>query len=165
MIVIRPELPLDGEAIRHVIDAAFKQSAESILVDRLREDGDLVLSLIAEEDGVIVGHIAFSRLTVEDDDSRFPAVALAPLSVHPSCQGAGIGGSLVTAAHEMLRGRGERLAVVLGDPDYYARFGYRRDLAESFDSAYQSDELLAVAFADKPPRTGLLRYALAFAEL
>ena len=165
MIVVRPERPEDAEAIRQVVDAAFQQSAESILVDRLREDGDLVLSLVAEEDGAIVGHVAFSRLYVEDDDRRVPAVALAPLSVERSHQGAGLGARLVADAHAILRGRGETLSVVLGDPDYYSRLGYRRDLAEGFDSAYQSEQLQAIALAGDPPRRGLLRYALAFTEL
>jgi putative acetyltransferase len=65
----------------------------------------------------------------------------------------------------LLIARGERLSVVLGDPDYYGRFGYRRDLAEGFESGYQSDFLLAKAFVETIPRTGILRYPPAFAEM
>jgi putative acetyltransferase len=165
MTVIRPESPADIEPIRKLIAEAFGQTAEVVLVDQLREDGDLVLSLVAEEDGAVVGHIAFSRLRVANGDEDFPAVALAPLAVLPARQGAGIGGRLVTRAHELLREGGEMLSVVLGDPEYYGRFGYRRDLAEDYDSAYQSDALQALRLGGDAPRGGQLLYAFAFAGL
>jgi putative acetyltransferase len=165
MIVVRPEQPRDFEAIRTVIEAAFRQTAEVILVDQLREDGDLVLSLVAEKDGTVVGHVAFSRLRIVNGQREYAAVALAPLAVRPEDQGAGIGGQLVSTAHALLRAAGERLSLVLGDPEYYGRFGYRRDLAEGFDSDYQSDALQALSFDEEPPQAGELRYAFAFAEL
>jgi putative acetyltransferase len=165
MIEIRPEIAADIDALRQVVTAAFGQTAESLLVDDLRESGDLVLSLVAVDQGSVVGHVGFSRLLVEDGPGSFDAVALAPLAVHPDHQNQGVGKKLVLAAHDILSGTGELLSVVLGDPDYYGRFGYRRDLAAGFESAYQSDFLLALGFGDGAPRTGLLRYAPAFAEL
>jgi putative acetyltransferase len=165
MIAMRPETPADIPAIRRVIEAAFGQTAEVVLVDQLRDDGDLVLSLVAEDAGVVVGHIAFSRLEVEDAAARFDALALAPIAVHPSRQGEGIGSGLVRTAHDMLRQRGEHLIVVLGDPDYYQRFGYDRERAEGFESSYQSDSLMALALDGAAPRSGQLRYAFAFTEL
>lgn len=164
MIDIRPETAADAGSIREVADAAFRQTAEGLLIGALRESGDLVLSLVATDGAAIVGHIAFSRITVEGE-TPFAAVALAPLGVHPDHWDKGIGGRLVLAAHDVLAARGERLSVVVGDPDYYSRFGYRRDLAEGFESGYQSDFLLAVAFADGVPSTGILRYASAFADM
>jgi putative acetyltransferase len=165
MIAIRPETPGDIPAIRQVIEAAFGQTAEVVLVDKLREDGDLVLSLVAEDGGVVVGHVGFSRLYVEDENDRFAALALAPLAVVPSHQGEGIGSSMVAKAHDMLRRMGEKLVVVLGDPDYYERFGFQRDLAQGFESSYQGDALMALALDGAAPRTGELRYAFAFTEL
>jgi putative acetyltransferase len=165
MIVIRPEQPEDFEAIRTVIAAAFRQTAEAVLVDQLREDGDMVLSLVAEKDGTVVGHVAFSRVRILNGQWEYPAVALAPLAVRPQDQGAGIGGQLVSTAHALLREAGERLSLVLGDPEYYGRFGYRRDLAENLDSDYQSDALQALSFDEDPPPAGELRYAFAFTEL
>ena len=165
MIVIRPEVPADAGPIRQVIEAAFGQTAEVVLVDQLREDGDLVLSLVADDGGTVVGHIAFSRLQVEDEKDRFAALALAPLAVHPSRQGKGIGSGMVAKGHDMLRQMGEKLVVVLGDPDYYERFGYRRELAQGFESSYQSDALMALTFDGAVPRTGQLHYAFAFTEL
>jgi putative acetyltransferase len=165
MITIRPEQPKDLEGIRRVITAAFHQTAEVILVDQLRDEGDLVVSLVAEENGAVVGHIAFSRMKIVNGKSEFPAVALAPLAVLPERQGEGIGARLVTTAHEVLRKSGEKLSIVLGDPDFYGRFGYSRELAEDFDTDYQSDDLMALGLDGEVPRTGELHYALAFAEL
>jgi putative acetyltransferase len=166
MIEIRPETPADVHAIHKMVDAAFHQSSEGLLIDNLREGGDLVLSLVAVDGDRIVGHIGFARLKIDQPDfSSFDAVALAPLSVHPDHQDQGIGGDLIVAAHKILIAAGEKLSVVLGDPEYYGRFGYRRDIAEGFESGYQSDFLLARPFSEDFPRTGILRYPPAFSEM
>ncbi|WP_367226989.1 GNAT family N-acetyltransferase, partial [Mesorhizobium sp.] len=94
----------------------------------------------------------------------FAAVALAPLAVEPSFHGSGIGGALIREAHIRLRDAGETLAVVLGDPIYYGRFGYSHTRAENFESEYQGEALQALAWGDAP-EAGRLVYASAFTAL
>jgi putative acetyltransferase len=162
--VIRGATPGDRESIAALVERAFGQKDEAVLVDRLVADGDVVLELVAESDGRIVGHILFSRLIVEDGDSRFAAVALAPLAVEPEFQKTGVGRPLVGAAHGSLRAAGESLSVVVGDPAYYGRFGYAHDRAALFASDYQGEAMQALAWRAAPIR-GRLVYAPAFAEL
>jgi len=161
MFSIRVATPKDRESIRAVEEHAFGQAAEAGLVDALVSNGDAVLELVAEEEGIVVGHILFSRLMVEDGANVFPAVALAPLAVEPSLHGSGIGGALIREAHLRLKHSGEKLSVVLGDPDYYGRFGYDRSRAAAFDSTYQGDALQAQSWGDAPIN-GKLLYAKAF---
>lgn len=164
MISIRTSTPRDRDAIRLVEEHAFGQPVEAGLVDALVSGGDAVTELVAEEDGQVVGHILFSRLFVEADGAKFPAVALAPLAVEPSFHGTGIGGALVREAHVRLKEAGETLSVVLGDPEYYGRFGYDHQRAAGFDSDYQGYALQALAWGDAPAR-GRLVYAPAFSGL
>jgi putative acetyltransferase len=163
-ITIRPAEAADRAAIRTVVERAFGQPLEADLVDRLVADGDAVLELVAEVDGRIVGHVLFSRLTVEGSGPPFAAVALAPLGVDPDFQRTGIGCALIEAAHERLAAAGETLSIVLGDPAYYVRFGYRRRPAEGFSSDYQCEALQALVWG-LAPATGRLVYAPAFAGL
>jgi putative acetyltransferase len=161
MMSIRSATPRDREAIRLVEEHAFGQHAEAGLVDALVAAGDAVVELVAEEDGQVVGHVLFSRLYVQDGATSYPAVALAPLAVEPDFHRSGIGGALIREAHIRLKNAGETLAVVLGDPAYYGRFGYTHDRAAGFDSDYQSDALQAQAWGEAP-ETGRLVYAPAF---
>lgn len=163
-VIIRPEEPGDEAAIARIVEAAFGNPGEAQLVETLRADGDVVLSLVAERDGDIRGHILFSRLFVEKDGSRTPAVALAPLAVDPDHQGEGIGTALIDEAHLRLQQKGEILSVVLGDPDYYGKFGYAHERAKNFASDYQGEALQALAWNDAP-RDGQLVYARAFSAL
>lgn len=164
-VSIRPSRAADRAAIHRVEERAFGQPAEADLVDALVAAGDVVLELVAEKNGAIVGHILFSRLHVDGDGGRFAAVALAPLAVHPSVQRNGVGSALVTEGHARLRAAGERLAVVVGDPAYYGRFGYGRGPAEGFASLFQCEAMQALAWDDTAPRSGALAYAPAFGAL
>jgi putative acetyltransferase len=163
-VKVRRASPEDRQMIRALVERAFEQPLESVLVEFLVDDGDAVLELVAERDGAIVGHVLFSRLTVEEDGVGFPAVALAPIGVEPSAQRQGIGTALVKEAHRLLQEDGELLSVVVGDPVYYNRFGYRRELAELFVSDYQGDALQAIQWGDAP-LGGTLVYARAFGNL
>lgn len=163
-LVIRPAEPADRAGIRDVELQAFGQPAEADLVEALVAGGDPVLELVATQEGEIVGHILFSRLFVENGPDRFPAVALAPLSVKPKRQDSGIGTALVEAAHALLKDAGETLSVVLGEPSYYGRFGYAHERAAGFASDYQCEALQALAWADAPA-SGRLVYARAFSDL
>lgn len=164
MMSIRPATPRDRDAIRLLEESAFGQAAEAGLVDALVADGDCVVELVAEEEGQILGHILFSRLYVRDGGKDFAAVALAPLAVDPGFHGTGIGGALVREAHVRLKAAGERLSIVLGEPDYYGRFGYTHERAAGFDSEWQGEALQALAWGEAP-LAGRLVYATAFEAL
>ena len=163
-VVIRPAEERDRAGIHEVEERAFGQAGEAMLVDRLVADGDVVLELVAEREDRIVGHVLFSRLTVEENGEGFAAVALAPLAVDPDLHCEGIGSALVAEAHERLKQAGEKLSIVLGDPDYYGRFGYHRSNAEKFESDYQCYALQSLAWSEAPS-TGRLVYAPAFRAL
>lgn len=162
-VIIRPEEPQDRDAIRALLLSAFGGEIEARLVEALRAAGDVVLSLVAERDGAVRGHILFSRLMVRGEED-FPAVALAPLAVDPAHQREGNGTALVKDAHLRLQREGELLCVVLGDPAYYGRFGYSHERAAGFESVYQGEALQALAWG-AAPRTGRLEYAAAFRDL
>ena len=162
-VEIRPAELSDRAAIHEVVEQAFGQKLEAELVDRLVAGGDAVLELVAEADGRIVGHVLFSRLTVGNDDilSGRGARAAGRRSGVPEDghrRGARRGGASYLAA------AGEKLAIVLGDPAYYGRFGYRRRPAEGYSSDYQCEALQALAWGEAPA-TGRLVYAAAFAGL
>ena len=90
-LVIREAEAKDHDAIARLVEAAFGQRDEAVLVDRLRRDGDVVIELVATNEGELVGHIVFSRLAVEGGGSRFDALALAPEPEAPDRQRSGIG--------------------------------------------------------------------------
>ncbi|WP_165248833.1 GNAT family N-acetyltransferase [Paludisphaera soli] len=165
MTIIRPERPGDEAAIRDVIASAFPTEAEANLVDLLREAGRLSISLVAEVDGAIVGHVAFSPVTV---DSGATGAGLAPLAVHPSHRRTGIGGMLIQEGLAACRTAGVGWAVVLGEPRYYSRFGFRPapgvGLLDEYGGgdAFQAAEL---ARDGLPVGAGLVRYAPEFASL
>ena len=158
----------DDERIAFVVRRAFGGEAEVALVSDLRGDGDMMLELVAEREGAgIVGHVSFSRLVVRSTDREIRAVALAPLAVLPTHQRQGVGRALVTEALRRLRALEIDLAVVLGDPAYYAPFGFSSLLARLLQSPYSGDSLQAIEL-----KTGTLgkrawdvSYPPAFAKL
>lgn len=124
MAQIRRELPTDHAAVRDLHDRAFGQSQEGRLVDALRASAARRVSIVAEVDGRIVGHVYFSPVTVEHSAARLEGMGLAPLAVLPEFQRQGIGSQLVQRGLEECRELGEGFAVVLGHPEYYPRFGF-----------------------------------------
>jgi putative acetyltransferase len=161
MIVIRDERPEDGTAIRAVVEAAFGQPLEADLVDRLREDRDSVISLVADDGGVLVGHVMFSRM-----NAPFRALGMAPVSVAPQRQRSGIGGRLIREGLDRARRNGWQAVIVLGDPDYYRRFGFDPALTQGFESPYAGPYLMAMPLGGAmPTSSGRLEYAPAFAGL
>ncbi len=126
MTIIRPEALDDVSSIHTVNLRAFGQPAEARLVDELRKNQKLILSLVAEKEGNVVGHIAFSLMNaVNTPSSEFVVAGLAPMAVLPEFQRQGIGSMLVRQGIEECRHLGEAGIVVLGHPEYYRRFGFR----------------------------------------
>jgi putative acetyltransferase len=164
MVTFRLEQQGDAEQVRDLLVASFPASVEADLVDNLRRDRHIVLSLAAEDQGVVVGYIAFSRLKVEGGEAPFNAVALAPIAVYTEYQQQGIATRLVREGHACLAALGETLSVVLGDPAYYGRFGYSNRRVARFESEYQSPYLMGLSFG-AAPWEGRLVYASAFAVL
>ena len=119
---IRAEGPEDEDAVRVVLTAAFDgRTNEAALVDALRAGGRVALALVAEDDGAVVGHMLFSLAAIGPES----VLALAPLAVAPALQRQGIGSALVREGLARVGERDEPLVVVLGNPAYYARFGFR----------------------------------------
>lgn len=131
-------------AIRAVHAAAFGGIEEADLVDQLRAAEHALLSLVAEADGGIAGHILFSRMWIHTSQGLVSAVALAPLAVRPEYQRKGIGGLLVRRGLELLRDRGERIVIVLGHPAYYPRFGFSTDAAKTLESPFPREAFMAM---------------------
>jgi putative acetyltransferase len=147
MTGLREERFDDHAAVRAVVAAAFGRPDEAALVDRLREDGAVALSLVAEEAGEVVGHLLFTPLPLVGPERTIAAAALAPLSVAPGRQGRGIGSALVREGLARLAGRGVPAVVVLGHPGYYPRFGFRPDLAARLVAPFSGDALMALELA------------------
>lgn len=146
-MVIREERPEDLDAIRDVNDAAFGGRDESELIDRLRNDGLVIASLVAEEYGEIVAHILFSELEVASSDHKrtIRAAALAPMAVAPTHQRLGIGSELVRQGLEKCRENGVEAVIVLGHEKYYPRFGFSAEMAESLKSSFSGPFFMALA--------------------
>lgn len=121
---VRPERPEDQAAIHALHVAAFPTDAEARLVDALRVGGALTLSLVAVIGGALVGHIAFSPVTVEAEGGVAHGVGLAPMAVAPTHQRQGIGARLIAAGLGALRAHRQPFCVVLGHPAYYPRHGF-----------------------------------------
>ena len=136
MVHIREETAADLEAIREVNRRAFGGESEVRLVDRLREDGLVVTSLVAVEDERVVGHILFSELTIVTGHSDVSAATLAPLAVIPERQRAGVGSALTRRGLEICRERGRAAVVLVGHPAYYPRFGFSSEMAKAIRSPY-----------------------------
>ena len=128
--LIRPETAADAEAIEAITIAAFLTAphadhTEHFIVRALREAGALTVSLVAELDGRVTGHVAISPVAVSDGANGW--FGLGPISVSPDQQGRGIGSCLIRAALRQLKERGAAGCVLVGDPAYYGRFGFRQE--------------------------------------
>lgn len=164
-LVVRKERPADIGPIRELVSAAFPSPAEAALVDSLRAAGRLTISLVAVDDGSVVGHVAFSPIAV---DGVTLGLGLAPLAVRVDRRGRGVGAELVRGGLELCRNVAVGLVVVLGEPRYYARFGFeparRLELRDEYQAgdAFQAVELVNGTI---PPGGGLVRYCSEFAAL
>jgi len=128
--------------------AAFNSAAEADLVAALREGSHALISLVAVIGGRVGGHIMFSRMWIETESRLLPAVALAPVAVLPEYQRQGIGSSLIENGLAVLREQNEEIVLVLGHPEYYARFGLSTAKAASLISPFPPHAYMALELRD-----------------
>ena len=153
-MIIRPETPNDYEAITQATLAAFTRkfsdnTNEHLIIQGLRAAGALSLSLVAELDGHIVGHVAFSKVTINGEYQNW--YGLGPISVQPVLQKQGIGSKLIREGLAQLRDMGARGCVLEGDPNYYNRFGFKSYPHLIYEGAPAPQYFMALPFHDEVP--------------
>jgi len=165
-MLIRQETKTDYRKIRELNDGAFGSTEESQLIDKLRTAGKALLSLVAEEDGDVVGHILFSRIQIEGPQN-LPVVALAPMCVSSVHQKKGVGGALIQQGIRILKQRGEAAVFVVGHKRYYPKFGFSAQMAGQFQCEYAGESFLALELQPgwMEGKTGTVVYPEAFRRL
>ncbi len=153
-IVIRNETPDDVRAISEVTIAAFETLAisrhtEQFIIEALRAANALTLSLVAEADGRVVGHIAFSPVTLSDGTRDW--YGLGPVSVLPACQRQGIGGALIREGLSRLKAVDAQGCCLVGHPAYYGRFGFRNNTGLAHEGV-PPEVFFALSFNGRYPR-------------
>jgi putative acetyltransferase len=168
-VTIRAEAAEDEAAIRRVNEAAFGRKGEADLVEALRAAGQATLSLVAEADGAIVGHILFSPVEVRQTGREaWRAVALGPMAVLPGLQGQGIGSALVHAGLARCQAKGDVIVFVLGHPGFYGRLGFEPASHGGINSEYGGGDAFMVAALARGAlagRRGTVYYLPAFHEV
>ncbi|MGF6256889.1 putative acetyltransferase [Ensifer sp. LBL] len=162
-IDIRSERATDIATIRHITKAAFapmqySSQTEAEIIDALRDAGALTLSLVAIEGGEVIGHVAFSPVTIDGEDKGW--FGLGPVSVRPDRQKSGTGGRLIREGLARLVKTGAKGCVVLGEPDYYKRFGFEHHAALRLEGL-PAEYFMAKAF-EGPVPSGRVNYHAGF---
>ena len=167
-MIVQREVPADHEAIRRIVYEAFhshpqhdpgSEPTEHSIIDGLRDAGALTLSLVAQDAGDIIGHIAFSRVLIDAADVGW--YGLGPLAVRPDRQKQGIGATLVREGLLQIQAVGAAGVVLVGEPEYYGRFGFRADSRLTFADV-PPEYFLCLPFGASVP-AGVVTYHPAFA--
>jgi putative acetyltransferase len=161
-MIIRDETRRDPAAVRQVTVAAFDRTLEADLVEALRGSGDAAISLVAEDDGEIVGHVMFSKLQAPDR-----CLALAPVSVRPDRHRQGIASSLIRAGLASAKRDHWQAVFLLGEPQFYERFGFATATARKFETDYPKAYFMALELVPRAldERRGAVVYAPPFLAL
>ena len=166
-MLIRAEKENDRALVYAVNVSAFETPAEAILVDALRDQAKPVVSLVAEDNGDVVGHNMFSPASLSGD-ANLIVMGLGPMAVVPEHQRKGIGSALVRAGLEKCKLLGVAVVVVLGHPEYYPRFGFSPSSRYDIDSEYDVPDEVFMAMELQPEalneKTGNVRYHPAFSN-
>ena len=162
-MIIRKEIQSDAEAISDITKTAFENhpysnNTEQFIINALRNANTLTVSLVAEIDGILVGHIAFSPVTFTDGSDNW--YGLGPVSVAPDYQKQGIGTKLVNEGIGLLKDLGAKGCILVGDPNYYERFGFRSPNGLKHEGVPQ-ENFLALSFCNRIP-TGVVHFHQAF---
>ncbi len=162
---IRKEKDEDAPQIRKLLKDAFSGDAEANLVDELRRDGDIELSLVAVNDvDEVVGSVVFSRMS----EAPFRALGLAPVAVRADSRRKGIAADLIREGLRLAKESVWHAAFVLGDNRYYGRFGFDAELCAKFECAYAGPHLMAMSLAPDgklSTNVGKVTYAAAFGRM
>lgn len=164
---IRPERQDDTTAVRRVLEAAFPTAAEADLVERLRRGAKSVIALAAEDDGEVVGHIVFSPLALEPLAGAI-GLGLGPVAVLPDHEKHGVGRRLVQNGLAASHAWGAGFVTVLGDPEYYGRFGFEPASEHGLLNEFGAGPHFMVFPLKKnglPPRGTLIKYAPEFSGM
>lgn len=153
-MIIRNETASDIDAITEVTIAAFKTLAisnhtEQYIIKALRAADALTISLVAEIDGRVVGHVAFSPVTISDGSTGW--YGLGPVSVLPECQKQGIGKSLINKGLSLLKELDGKGCALVGDPNYYKHLGFR-NIPDLVYEGIPQEFFLALPFTEIIPR-------------
>ena len=159
-VCIRDETAGDAEAVHALLLECFPTPAEADLVRQLRKDGDIAFSFVSLAADALVGHVVFSRLTAPRG-----SLALAPVAVTTASRQQGIAAALVETGIARARGQGVSMVVVLGDPGYYRRFGFREQTVEGMASPYAGPNLMGLMLAEAQPRGDAIVHSPAFASV
>lgn len=168
-MIIRLEQPGDITGIRDINEKAFGQSQEANIIDNLSKNCDNVLSLVAIERMKIVGHIFFSPVTIEGENEIVKGMGLAPMAVSPEYQRQGIGSQLVDSGIMELRKNNCPFIIVLGNPEYYSRFGFELASQYGIQSQWEGipDNAFMILWLDKSminQTSGIAKYRSEFNE-
>jgi putative acetyltransferase len=160
---IREEHAGDEAAIHALTERAFEghpysEGDEADVIDRLRADGDLLASLVAEDEGTIIGQVTWSAARLSNGEDGWMVVG--PICVEPARQGEGIGRALLEAGEAAMQARGAKGITVLGDPQLYGRFGYRQHTPMRLEG--ELGEFLQVKSFGAPIPAATISYAPAF---
>ncbi len=162
-INIRSEETKDHEQVRRILRATFPSDAESKLVDMLRANGKAIISLVAVREEQVLGHILFSPATTAPP-SEAKGMGLAPVAVRPDVQAQRIGSRLIREGLRLCEELGYDYCVVLGDPNYYKRFGFEKASQFGVQNEYGvDDEFMITQFSQYGNVQGLVKYAPEFA--
>ena len=164
-LIVRAESIQDITAIHQLIAVAFQSdpysnNQEQFIVDKMRLDQELSISLVATINNKVIGHIAFSKVLINSQTSHL--YGLAPVAVLPEYQGKGVGKSLIKAGIAEIKSLGCHGCVVLGEPDYYNRFGFKESEQLTLEGV-PPEYFMVNIFADDSPR-GQVTYCQAFSE-
>ncbi len=162
-MIIRKETQSDFEEISNITKLAFEnhpysRNTEHFIIRALRAADALTVSLVAENDGRMVGHIAFSPVSFSDGSENWYGVG--PISVVPDCQRQGIGKQLINEGINLLKGRGAKGCILVGDPNYYQRLGFKNPGRLSHEGV-PPENLLVFPFSDSTP-AGIVEFHKAF---
>lgn len=169
-IIIRQELKEDLARIKEINDLAFEQEDESKLVDKLRQKDQFIpeLSLVAEIDDTVAGHILFYPVKISSPNQKHITLSLGPMSVLPQHQKKGIGGKLINEGLKSAKDFGYRSVIVVGHSEYYPKFGFTKaskwNIKVPFevpDNAFMALEIVEGELRDKP---GIIEYPAEFME-
>jgi len=150
----------DYAAIAELNTKAFGQPDEAKIVERMRVDGDVMMELVSEIEGQIIGHVVFHQVRVF---GKLAALGVGPMCVDPWIQREGIGKGMLSQGLGYLQQKGVALVFVLGHPDYYAKFGFNAAATADFDGPFKGNPaFMALRLRYGPPMSGRLIYPDAF---